>query len=79
MMTSRTNYVFPVFMGIFLAMTTTSLAQLQSPLDIALRHLEQNQKELQLTKSDLSNYFVSDLYTSKHNGVTHVYLIQQHN
>ena len=78
-MLSRITFTFPILMGIFLAMTTTSLAQLQSPLDIALRHLEQNQKELQLTKSDLSNYIVSDLYTSKHNGVTHVYLNQHHN
>lgn len=63
---------------IFIAMLNTGFAQTQSPLDIALRHLEKNQKELHLTKTDLSNYFVSDLYTSKHNGVTHVYLIQQH-
>ena len=62
-----------------LSITSLSFAQLQSPLDIALRHLEQNQETLKLTKADISNYFVSDLYTSKHNGVTHVYLIQHHN
>ncbi len=77
-MPSRIKIFFPVFIGILFASINTGIAQLQSPLDIALRHLEQNQEELNLTKIDLANYFVSDLYTSKHNGVTHVYLVQQH-
>ena len=78
-MSSSIKSLLPIFIGIFLAFINTGSAQLQNPLDIALRHLEQNQEKLHLTKADLSNYFVSDLYTSKHNGVTHVYLTQQHN
>lgn len=54
------------------------LAQQQSPLDVALRHLEENSKDLQLTETDLTNFRVSDFYTSRHNGVSHVYLTQKH-
>lgn len=61
-----------------LVMTTASLsAQTQNALDIALRYLEQNRKELKLTNSDLTNLRVSGLFTSRHNGVTHLYLTQQ--
>ena len=56
-----------------------SFAQHQSPLDLTLRYLEQNKKELGLTATDIQHYRVSDLYMSKHNGVTHVYLNQEHN
>ncbi len=78
-MISRFKHLFSqVLIGIFIAMAISSFAQLQSPLDIALRHLEQNRNELQLTTTDISNYYISDLYTSKHNGVTHVYLYQTH-
>ncbi len=54
-------------------------AQAQSPVDLALRHIEKNQKDLNLTSEDIKHFRVSDLYTSRHNGVTHVYLNQEHN
>lgn len=54
-------------------------AQLQTPVDLALRHIEKNREKLGLTSDDISNYIVNDLYQSKHNGVTHVYLKQTHN
>ena len=74
-MSCRITFVFSLIFAF--ALTTT--AQQQSPLDIALRHIEQNLEELQLTETDIANYTVSDLYTSRHNGVTHVYLKQHHN
>lgn len=46
---------------------------------IAATYLESNRDQLQLTEADLAEYEVSDLYTSRHNGVTHVYLNQTHN
>ncbi|MFT5763684.1 MAG: extracellular elastinolytic metalloproteinase, partial [Saprospiraceae bacterium] len=55
-----------------------SFAQQQSPLDVALRYIEQNREDLRLTGEDIRHYQVSDLYTSTHNGVTHIYLNQEH-
>ncbi len=45
---------------------------------IAAAYLEIQRDQLQLTEADLAEYEVSDLYTSRHNGVTHVYLNQTH-
>jgi extracellular elastinolytic metalloproteinase len=53
-------------------------SQSHNSLEISLNHLEQKQEAFGLTSSDISNYRISDLYTSKHNGVTHIYLNQQH-
>lgn len=53
-------------------------SQSQTPLDIALRHIEQNFKEWKLTKDDVSDMVISDMYRSDHNGVTHIYLRQRH-
>ena len=53
-------------------------SQSQSPLEASLQHLEEKQKAFDLTTTDISNYRISDLYSSKHNGITHIYLQQQH-
>ena len=53
-------------------------SQSLSPLEIALEHLDQKREAFKLTPSDISNYRISDNYNSKHNGVTHIYLNQQH-
>ncbi|MEO1412483.1 MAG: T9SS-dependent M36 family metallopeptidase [Bacteroidota bacterium] len=70
----------PFFALLFVlcAWSTVSVAQQQGPLDVALRHLEKSRDQLQLTEADLGNYRVSDLYSSRHNGVTHVYLQQEY-
>ena len=75
----RIKHLVLLLIGALISMPGLSPAQQQSPVDIALRHLEQNLDQLNLTDADIANFYVSDLYTSKHNGVTHVYLIQQHN
>ncbi len=54
-------------------------AQAQSPVDLALRHIEKNKKDLNLSSDDIKDFRVSDLYISRHNGVTHVYLNQVSN
>jgi extracellular elastinolytic metalloproteinase len=48
-------------------------------LDIALSYIRQNQRGLGLTGGDVRDVIVLDRYTSEHNGVTHIYLRQQHN
>ncbi len=47
------------------------------PLDLAVAYIEANADELGLSYEDLADFVVSDLYESRHNGVTHVYLQQR--
>ncbi len=56
----------------------TAHAQIQTPLDVAVKHYQEQKKKYDLTETDINNYRVSDNYTSRHNGVTHVYLQQEH-
>lgn len=60
-----------------LCMPLILFSQSHNSLGIALNHLEQKQATFGLTSADISNYRISDYYTSKHNGVTHIYLQQQ--
>ena len=60
-----------------LLLTSSVWAQLQTPLDIALRHVEQNKTTWNLTDTDITDMAVSDQYVTKHNGVTHIYFIQR--
>ncbi len=72
--------VLPYFiLAILLQFSVWSHAQQQSPLDVALRHIEKKQKELGLSEQDIKHFRISDLYTTGHNGVTHIYLNQTHN
>jgi extracellular elastinolytic metalloproteinase len=64
-------------MLLFLSAATLE-AQKQSPLDIALRHLEQARESWQLTAADIADVTVSDQYQTRHNGVTHLYFMQRH-
>ena len=50
-----------------------------NPLDIALNYIRQNAAALGVSDADLADLVVTDQYTSKHNGVTHIYLRQQVN
>ncbi|HQU59874.1 MAG TPA: M36 family metallopeptidase, partial [Saprospiraceae bacterium] len=67
----------PLFVLCLLA-GTAALAQQQTPLDIALRYLEQHREQWQLTETDVKDVVVSDQYVTRHNGVTHLYFIQRH-
>ncbi|HMQ48735.1 MAG TPA: M36 family metallopeptidase [Saprospiraceae bacterium] len=64
------------FLGLFLGVALHG--QLQTPLDLALRHLEQQREQWQLTKTDIADAVVSDQYVSEHNGVTHIYFNQRY-
>ncbi len=48
----------------------------QKPTDIAIKFLEENQKRFGWTAADLEELELTDSYTSKHNGVQHVYFKQ---
>lgn len=62
--------VLTLFVGI-------AWAQQQTPLDIALRYLEQEHDRWQLNKTDVADVLVSNQYQTRHNGVTHLYFVQR--
>ena len=47
-------------------------------LNVGQNFMNANLQALQLVDSDISDIIVSDMYTTKHNGVTHIYYQQQH-
>lgn len=49
------------------------------PLDIALTYIRQNRDAWGLTDDDLADLVVTGRYTTRHNGVTHLYLRQRLN
>lgn len=59
-------------------LNTLLFAQSPEPFNIALNYLQQQQENLGLNDADISDYIVTDNYTTKHNGVTHLYLQQQY-
>ncbi|MES1226950.1 MAG: hypothetical protein ABUT20_66365, partial [Bacteroidota bacterium] len=61
-----------------LLMVFASMAQQQSKLDLALRFIENQHSAWALSKDDISDLAVSDMYESENNGVTHMYLIQRY-
>ena len=48
-------------------------------LNLGLNFINSNLETLKLSESDISDVKVSDMYTTKHNGVTHIYYLQHHN
>jgi extracellular elastinolytic metalloproteinase len=47
------------------------------PLDIALGFIKQSREKFGLSETDVLDLKVTDQYTDRHNGVTHIYLRQQ--
>ena len=63
---------------ICLIIPSTIFSQTDKNIDLALQHFEEKAKDYNLTSRDITNHLISDNYTSKHNGVTHIYFQQQH-
>ena len=61
-----------------LLLTASGWAQQQSPLDIALRHLEQEREAWGLNAEDTKDAVLRDQVYSRHNGTTHFYFNQRH-
>ena len=53
-------------------------AQQQTEWDIAMRYLETQRNAWGLTETDIADMAVNAQTRSKHNGVTHIYLLQRH-
>ncbi|MFK7807554.1 MAG: M36 family metallopeptidase, partial [Saprospiraceae bacterium] len=68
------------FLGIFAFLLSANMltAQSQTPLDIALRHIENNYKSWELTQQDVNDLAVSSSHISTVSGAAHIYFNQQH-
>ena len=55
------------------------VAQTIAQKEAASLFLQENYEELGLTKADVTDVVITDLYQTKHNGMTHVYFAQTHN
>ncbi|MBR9919782.1 MAG: T9SS type A sorting domain-containing protein [Bacteroidetes bacterium] len=53
-------------------------AQMLSPMEIALRHIDQHIGEWGLTANDIADMKVDYEYRTAHNGLTHIYFLQTH-
>jgi extracellular elastinolytic metalloproteinase len=64
---------------LFCSFTVQTFAQAKNtdPSVIALNYLKENAKNWQLSKTDISEATVQQVYKTDHNGVTHVWLIQR--
>jgi extracellular elastinolytic metalloproteinase len=66
-----------VIINLFFATQTWAQAKNGDPSVIALDYLKQNAKNWQLSKTDIADAAVQQMYRSDNNGVTHVWLIQR--
>lgn len=65
--------------GLFLTYVCSAQAQTATdPRETALRFLQENPSKFGLRKADVADVRVTDSYLTKHNGVTHVWVQQQH-
>lgn len=75
---------YPLLVSLcFLMLSTALTAQKkiqphQNAVKIATDYVFQQQKSWNLTEQDVAEHFIQDFYHSDHNGITHVYIIQQH-
>jgi len=61
--------------GLAISAQAQDLAQAK---ETALRFLQNNPEQFNLTRQDVSDVRITDAYLSEHNGVTHVWVQQQH-
>lgn len=77
---NRTVTLARVFVALLVAAlgTGASAQSAKTPREIALEFLRANPARFGLTQQDVADLKVTDEYKSKHNGVTHVWVQQQH-
>ena len=67
-----------LFLFVCCLLSGTIIGQSQSSLDIALRHLEENQAAWGLDKADIQDLKISDHVFSKRGSIDHYYFMQRH-
>jgi hypothetical protein len=71
------NY-FQFFILILFLSPTFLFSQNAPEIQTALQHLRMQRATLNLEEGDIEKYRISDFYKTQHNGVAHIYLLQQH-
>lgn len=69
---------FTLLFCVVVVFSSLKITAQTSPLEIAEKHIKVTKKSYQLVSEDL-DYVITDQYTDKHNGVTHIYMRQQYN
>ncbi len=70
---------FRLLAGALIGLAVSVQAQDLAPAkETALRFLQSNPTQFNLSRQDVSDVRITDAYVSKHNGVTHVWVQQQH-
>ena len=57
---------------------TSIFGQHEKAISAAKQYLQENLSNWQLTEADIADIAVENIFTSKHNGVTHIYFSQQY-
>ena len=61
-----------------LFLITTAFGQHEKAINSAKQFLKENIADWQLTEADIADVAIENVFTSKHNGVTHIYFNQQY-
>lgn len=72
------RFCFVWFFSCFLLPLSSAQISIREAQDIALRHLKSDAKAWGLEPSDVEDLQITDTYRTDHNGLTHVWLQQQH-
>ena len=59
-------------------LSISAWSQLQNPVDLATRHLQENKDQWNLTEADIQDLVVTDQHVSSLSGATMVYLMQRY-
>jgi len=74
---STTSKTFSVMM-LLMFLSISAWSQLQNPVETAIRHLQENKTQWNLTEADIDDLVVTDSHVSKASGATMIYLMQRY-
>jgi len=72
------NRKFYLLLLTSLFLYTTTFGQHEKAISAAKQYLQENLANWQLTEADIADLEVQNIFTSKHNGVTHIYFNQSY-
>ena len=65
-------------MMLLMFLSISAWSQLQNPVETAIRHLQENKTQWNLTEADIADLVVTDNYVSTPSGASMVYLMQRY-
>jgi extracellular elastinolytic metalloproteinase len=74
---STKSKIFSTMM-LLMFLSISAWSQLQNPVDLAIRHLQENKTQWNLTEADIADLVVSNNYVSSASGASMVYLMQRY-